>query len=224
MLYGPPGTGKTLLAKAVATESGLNFLSVKGPELFNKYVGESEKALQSIFNKARSVAPVVIFFDEIDAIGKQRGTDSSVGDRMLVQLLTELDGIQQLSNITVIAATNRPDILDSALIRPGRFDKLIYVAPPDHPARCQIFKINLAPLPCHVDMQLDACLSNLAAMTDGCTGAEIKAICQEASFNAIESNLPCLTIALLTQACLNNKTRLDPTTMQYYKQFKDNYE
>eukprot|EP00835_Amoeboradix_gromovi_P006626 NODE_819_length_3938_cov_0.505600.p1 type:complete len:662 gc:universal NODE_819_length_3938_cov_0.505600:2440-455(-) len=215
LLYGPPGTGKTLLAKAIATESGLNFLSVKGPELFNKYVGESEKALKSIFDKARSVAPVVIFFDEIDAIGKTRGSESGVGDRMLVQLLTELDGIQKLSKITVLAATNRPDTLDPALIRPGRFDKLIYVSPPDLEARISIFKINISKLPCS---QVD--VIELAKLSDGCTGAEIQAICQEAAFDAIEQDLTSITHSMLLKACKENKTRLDATTMEYYKRFQ----
>ena len=217
LLYGPPGTGKTLLAKAVATESSLNFLSVKGSELFNKYVGESEKALKGIFDKARSVAPVVIFFDEIDAIGKKRGSESGVGDRMLVQLLTELDGIQHLSQITVIAATNRPDTLDPALIRPGRFDKLIYVAPPDLAARKSIFSINCSNLPC--DKSVDT--EELANLSDGCTGAEIKAICQEAAFEAIESEMEFVTQKLLATACYKNKTRLDEDTMRYYKQFQE---
>ena len=215
LLYGPPGTGKTLMAKAVATESNFNFLSVKGPELFNKYVGESEKALQQIFVKARSVAPVVIFFDEIDAIGKKRSDASHVGDRMLIQLLVELDGIQHINHITVIAATNRPDVLDEALIRPGRFDQFIYVAPPDLQARVDIFTINCAKLPVTT---ID--YSKLAQLSEGCTGAEIKAICQEAAYYAIEHDLNSISQELLVQCCKDNKTRLDSKTMDYYTSFK----
>eukprot|EP00834_Sanchytrium_tribonematis_P005984 NODE_404_length_8016_cov_1.092965.p2 type:complete len:668 gc:universal NODE_404_length_8016_cov_1.092965:1635-3638(+) len=214
LLYGPPGTGKTLLAKAIATESRLNFLSVKGPELFQKYVGESEKALKAIFDKARTVAPVVIFFDEIDSIGKSRGLDSSLNDRMLVQFLTEMDAIQHANKVTVVAATNRPDILDAALIRPGRFDRLIYIAPPDKSARISIFKINLKGMPIsEIDFE------KLANISEGCTGAEIKAICQEAAFHAIENDLDQISNELLIETCLNNPTRLNSNTLRYYQQF-----
>ncbi|MET1101648.1 MAG: CDC48 family AAA ATPase, partial [Pyrodictiaceae archaeon] len=145
LLFGPPGTGKTLLAKAAATESGANFIAVRGPEILSKWVGESEKAIRQIFRRARQVAPTIIFFDEIDAIAPARGLrhdTSGVTDRIVNQLLTEMDGIEPLRNVVVIAATNRPDILDPALLRPGRFDRLIYVPPPDKDARLQILRIH----------------------------------------------------------------------------------
>ncbi|HHE75573.1 MAG TPA: AAA family ATPase, partial [Candidatus Aciduliprofundum boonei] len=145
LLYGPPGTGKTLLAKAVATESEANFISVKGPEFLSKWVGESEKAVREVFRKARQAAPSVIFIDEIDAVAPVRGRDlgSHVTERVVSQILTEMDGLEELHNVTVIAATNRPDILDPALLRPGRFDRLIYVPVPDKKAREEIFRIHL---------------------------------------------------------------------------------
>ncbi|PCN50067.1 AAA family ATPase [Candidatus Geothermarchaeota archaeon ex4572_27] len=180
LLYGPPGTGKTLLAKAVATESEANFISVKGPEVLSKWVGESERAIREIFRKARQVAPCVVFFDEIDAIAPARGMrygDSGVTERIVNQLLTELDGITTLKNVVVLAATNRPDMLDTALIRPGRFDRLIYVPPPDKQARLEIFKVHTRRMPLAEDVDLE----ELAARTEGYTGADIEAVCREAA-------------------------------------------
>ena len=183
LLYGPPGTGKTLLAKAVATESEANFISVKGPEFLSKWVGESEKAVRETFRKARQAAPCVIFFDEIDAIAPARGSigDSHVTERVISQILTELDGLEELRDVTVIAATNRPDIIDPALLRPGRFDRLIYIPPPDKEARKEIFKIHTKKKPLANDVSLD----ELAEKTDGYTGADIAALCNEAVMAAI---------------------------------------
>ena len=183
LLYGPPGTGKTLLAKAVATESQANFISVKGPEFLSKWVGESEKAVRETFRKARQAAPCIIFFDEIDAITPSRGAsaDSHVTERVISQLLTELDGLEELRDVTVIAASNRPDIIDPALIRPGRFDRLIYVPPPDEEARKEIFKIHTRKKPLAKDVNLN----KLAERTDGYTGADIAAVCNEAVMFAI---------------------------------------
>jgi transitional endoplasmic reticulum ATPase len=182
LLFGPPGTGKTLLAKAVATESGANFIAIRGPEVLSKWVGESEKAIRQIFRRARMVAPAVIFFDEIDSIAGIRGSDpSGVIDRIVNQLLTELDGIQPLRRVVVIAATNRPDLLDPALLRPGRFDKLIYVPPPDLKARIEIFKVHTRKLPLAEDVNLE----ELARRTDGYTGADIAAVCKEAAMLAL---------------------------------------
>ncbi len=183
LLYGPPGTGKTLLAKAVATESEANFISVKGPEFLSKWVGESEKAVRETFRKARQAAPCVIFFDEIDAIAPARGgfADSHVTERVISQILTELDGLEELRDVTVIAATNRPDIIDPALLRPGRFDRLIYIPPPDKEARKEIFKIHTRKKPLAEDVNID----ELAEKTEGYTGADIAAVCNEAVMAAI---------------------------------------
>ena len=183
LLYGPPGTGKTLLAKAVATESEANFISVKGPEFLSKWVGESEKAVRETFRKARQAAPCVIFLDEIDAIAPVRGTssDSGVTERVISQILTEMDGLEALHNVVVIAATNRPDIMDPALMRPGRFDRLVYVPPPDLQARKEILRIHTKGKPLEDDVDLD----KLAVRMDKYTGAEISAVCNEAVMLAI---------------------------------------
>ena len=183
LLYGPPGTGKTLLAKAVANESEANFISIKGPELLNKYVGESEKGVREIFAKARQNAPVVIFFDEIDSIATQRGKntgDSGVSERVVSQLLTEMNGLEELENVVVIATTNRPDLIDSALLRPGRFDFQVHIPMPDESARRTIFEIHTAEKP----MADDIDLGQLASKTEGYNGADIAAICREAASEA----------------------------------------
>ncbi|WEU40687.1 MAG: CDC48 family AAA ATPase [Candidatus Odinarchaeum yellowstonii] len=188
LLYGPPGTGKTLLAKAVATETEANFISVKGPEFLSKWVGESEKAVRETFRKARQAAPCIIFFDELDAVTPVRG--SSIGDahtteRIISQLLTELDGLEELKGVTVIAATNRPDIIDPALLRPGRFDRLIYIPLPDEATRKKIFEVHLKNKPLANNVNLD----ELAKETENFSGAEIAAVCNEAVINAIKEYL-----------------------------------
>ncbi len=188
LLYGPPGCGKTLLAKAVATESEANFISVKGPEIFSKWVGESEKAIREIFRKARMAAPCIIFFDEVDAIAPMRGYgygDSMVTERVITQLLAELDGIERLENVVVIGATNRPDILDPALLRPGRFDRLVYVPPPDFHARLEIFKIHTRNMPLAEDVNLE----ELARMTEGYAGSDIESLCREAALMALREDI-----------------------------------
>jgi transitional endoplasmic reticulum ATPase len=183
LLFGPPGTGKTMLAKAVATESGANFIAVRGPEILSKWVGESEKAIREIFRKARQAAPTVIFFDEIDAIAPMRGYahDSGVTERIVNQLLAEMDGIVPLNKVVVIAATNRPDILDPALLRPGRFDRLIYVPPPDKGARVEILKVHTRSVPLAEDVSLE----EIAEKTEGYTGADLEALVREATINAM---------------------------------------
>ena len=184
LLYGPPGCGKTLLAKAVATESEANFISVKGPEILSKWVGESEKAVRKIFRKARQAAPCVVFFDEIDAIAPARGYrygDSGVTDRIVNQLLTEMDGLVLLKGVVILAATNRPDILDPALLRPGRFDRILYVPAPDEKARYEIFKVHTR----HMPLSEDVDLHELARITEGYTGADIAAVCREAAMTAL---------------------------------------
>jgi transitional endoplasmic reticulum ATPase len=188
LLYGPPGTGKTLLAKAVAHESESNFISVKGPELLNKFVGESEKAVREVFRKARQASPCIIFFDEIDSVAPPRGSsvgDSHVTERVISQFLTEMDGLEELRNVVIIAATNRPDIIDSALLRPGRFDRLLFVPPPDLEARKQIFKIHTRKTPLADDVNLD----DLARKTDGYTGADIASLANTGVMLALREHI-----------------------------------
>ena len=183
LLYGPPGTGKTLMAKAVANESRSNFISIKGPELLNKYVGESEKGVREVFEKARSNAPTVVFFDEIDSIAGERGArmgDSGVGQRVVSQLLTELDGLEALEDVVVVATTNRPDLIDSALLRPGRLDRHVHVPVPDRDTRRAIFGVHTRNKPLADDVNLD----QLADETEGYVGADIEAVCREASMAA----------------------------------------
>lgn len=183
LLYGPPGTGKTLLAKAIATESEANFISIKGPELLSKYVGESERAIRETFRKARQAAPAIIFFDEIDSIVPVRGVsfDSGVTERVVSQILTELDGLEELKNVVVVAATNRPDMVDPALLRPGRFDRFIFIRPPDLKERAVIFNIHLRGKPLSPDVDIE----KLAQMTEGYVGADIEAVCREAAMLAL---------------------------------------
>jgi transitional endoplasmic reticulum ATPase len=184
LLYGPPGTGKTMLAKAVATESEANFISVKGPEFLSKWVGESEKAVRETFRKARQAAPCVIFMDEIDSIAPSRGggeADSHVTERVISQLLTEMDGLEGLQDVVVVAATNRIDMLDEALLRPGRFDRLVKVPQPDLEARKQILSIHTAKKPLADDVDLD----ELARRTEGFNGADLAAVTNEAVMSTI---------------------------------------
>lgn len=179
LLYGPPGTGKTLLAKAVATETEANFISVKGPEFFSKWVGESEKAVRETFRKAKQAAPCIVFFDEIDAIVPVRGSgfgDAKVTERIISQILTELDGLETLHDLVVIGATNRVDMIDPAILRPGRFDRMIYIPEPDYDARKEIFKIHTRGKPLSSNVKLD----KLSKDTEGFSGADIAAVCNEA--------------------------------------------
>src|ERR671916_1242852 len=189
LLYGPPGTGKTLIAKAAANESEANFISIKGPELLSKWVGESEKGVREVFRKARQAAPCIIFFDEVDAIAPRRGGsfggDSHVTERLISQLLTELDGLEILTNVIVIAATNRPDIIDPALLRPGRFDRLLYVPPPDRDSRLQIIKIHTKKKPLADDLNLE----QLADHMDGYTGADIASLSSAAVMLALREHV-----------------------------------
>jgi len=184
LLHGPPGCGKTLLAKAVASESEANFISVKGPELLSKWVGESEKGIREVFRKARQAAPAIIFFDEVDSIAPRRGLgygDSNVTERVLSQLLTELDGLEKLKDVVVIAATNRLDVLDPALLRPGRIDRLILVSAPDEGARLEILKIHTRSMPLDSDVDLE----ELAALTENYSGSDLESICREAGMLAL---------------------------------------
>ncbi|KAF7819152.1 Calmodulin-interacting protein 111 [Senna tora] len=221
LMFGPPGCSKTLMARAVASEAGLNFLAVKGPELFSKWVGESEKAVKVLFAKARANAPSIVFFDEIDGLAVTRGKESdgvSVSDRVMSQLLVELDGLHQRVNVTVIAATNRPDKIDPALLRPGRFDRLLYVGPPNERDREEIFRIHLHKIPCGSDVSI----KELASLTYGCTGADISLICREAAVAAIEESL---NASLITMKHLKTAIKqVQPTEIQSYQQLSAKFQ
>jgi transitional endoplasmic reticulum ATPase len=195
LLYGIPGTGKTLLAKAVANESDANFIAIKGPELLSKWVGESEKGVREVFRKARQTAPTVIFFDEIDSIASNRGAeagDSGVTKRVVNQLLTEMDGLEELDDVAIIAATNRPDILDPGLVRPGRFDRHIKVDTPDEESRLAIFKVHTKDMPLAEDVKL----SRLAKNTEGYVGADIEAVCREAAMLTLREDINSETVSM----------------------------
>jgi transitional endoplasmic reticulum ATPase len=185
LLYGPPGTGKTMIAKAVATNSEANFISIKGPELLSKWVGESEKGIREVFRKARQASPCVVFFDEIDSVAPRRSTgegDSHVGQRIVSQLLTEMDGLEDLRGVVVIGATNRPDIIDEALLRPGRFDRLLEIPLPDNDAIKEILKIHMVKKP--IDSSVD--LDKLVGLTKGYSGADIASLVNAAAMSAIK--------------------------------------
>jgi transitional endoplasmic reticulum ATPase len=185
LLYGPPGTGKTLLARAIATESQANFISIKGPQLISHWVGESERGIRKVFKRARQSSPVIVFFDEIDSIAPIRGTSgSSVTEKMLLQLLTELDGIEQMKDVVFIAATNRPDILDTSLLRPGRIDKIIKVGAPNKKTREAIFEVHTKNVPFEEDVKI----SHLAEITEGYSGADIEGLVREAVLIRLEKN------------------------------------
>jgi transitional endoplasmic reticulum ATPase len=184
LLTGPPGCGKTLLAKAIANESRVNFISVKGPALLSKYVGESERGMRDMFRKAKQAAPCIIFFDEIDALVPARhagGSDAHVAERVLSQFLTELDGVEELKGVLVLGATNRPDMLDPAVLRPGRFDEIIDIALPDRESRRLIFEVHLRNKP----LAPGVSAGSLAAGTEGFSGADIQGVCTKAALRAV---------------------------------------
>ena len=185
LLSGPPGCGKTLIAKALASETEVNFIAVKGPELMSMYVGESERGVREVFHKARQAAPCIVFFDEIDALASTRASgghqDAGVGGRVLSQLLTELDGIEELKGVLVLAATNRRDLLDPALLRPGRFDLQIELPLPDRAAREKIFQVHMRDRP----ITADVTAAWLAQQTHGFSGAEIEAVCRRAMMGVL---------------------------------------
>jgi len=217
LIYGPPGTGKTLLAKAVANESESNFIAVKGPELLSKWVGESEKGVREVFRKARQTAPTVIFFDEIDALASTRAggsTDSGVTQRVVNQLLTEIDGMEELQDVAVIAATNRADILDPALVRPGRFDRHVKIEEPDEKGRLEIFKVHTAKMPLADDVDLQ----RLAKNTEGYVGSDIEAVSREAVMLALRDNLQAdkITMKNFRDAMKKIKTEEKVELIQYH--------
>jgi transitional endoplasmic reticulum ATPase len=220
LLYGPPGCGKTLLARAVATESEANFISIKGPEVFSKWVGESEKAIREVFRKARMAAPAVIFFDEMDSLTPRRGlgfSDSGVSERVISQLLTEMDGIVTLQDIVVIAATNRPDMVDPAVLRPGRFDRLIYVPEPDEKSRLQIFKIYTKDMPLTKDVDVN----QLSIMTKYYSGADIESLCREAAMHALRRDVKAREVTMkdFQDAMKELGPSVTPDMEKWYKSF-----
>ena len=217
LIYGPPGTGKTLLAKAVANESKANFIAVKGPELLSKWVGESEKGVREVFRKARQTAPTVIFFDEIDSIASARSgasSDSGVTQRVVNQLLTEIDGLEELQDVAVIAATNRVDIMDPALLRPGRFDRHVKVDDPDEEARLAIFKVHTKDMPLADDVDLDY----LAKSTEKYVGADIEAVCREAVMLTLRDDLKAEQVKMkyFKKAMKKVKTEENVDMVQYH--------
>ncbi len=219
LLYGPPGVGKTLLAKAAATESQANFISVKGPEVMSKWVGESEKAVRVIFKKARQASPAIVFIDEIDAIAPRRGlqTSSGVTERIVNQLLTSIDGLESLERVLVLAATNRPDILDEALLRTGRFDRLVYVEPPNVAGRLEILKVHTKRMPLE-----DVSLLEIAQRTEGFVGSDLATLCREAGLVAIRENVKAskVTMAHFDEALRLAHASLSPETLKFYEEFQ----
>ncbi|MEM4064965.1 MAG: CDC48 family AAA ATPase [Candidatus Micrarchaeaceae archaeon] len=220
LLVGAPGVGKTLLAKAVATEREANFISIKGPELLSKYVGESEKATREVFRKAKQAAPCIIFIDEIDSIAPARGgdtEDSLVSERVVDTLLTEMDGLQELKNVIVLAATNKPELLDPALLRPGRFDKIIEIPMPDEETRLAILKVHTK----HMPLSKDVNLEELAKLTDNYTGAELENLCREAGLYAIKENKDMVDKAYFMRALNEIRPAIPKELADKIKQFKE---
>jgi transitional endoplasmic reticulum ATPase len=216
LLFGAPGTGKTLIAKAIATESKVNFISIKGPEIMSKWVGESEKAVRMIFKKAKQVSPSIVFLDEIDAIAPKRGShfDSGATERVVNQLLTSMDGLEDMEGVFVIAATNRPDIVDAALLRPGRFDKLLLIPVPDEASRLRILQVHTKNMPLDkVDLE------GLAKKLDGFVGADIENLCREAGLAALRKNKTAtkVTSAHFEEALANVKPSTTPDTQKSYE-------
>jgi transitional endoplasmic reticulum ATPase len=220
LLYGPPGCGKTLLARAVATESEANFITIKGPEVFSKWVGESEKAIREVFRKARMAAPAVVFLDEIDSLTPRRGmgmSDSGVSERVISQLLTEMDGIVTLQDIVVIAATNRPDMVDQAVMRPGRFDRLIYVPEPDDKSRLNIFKIYTKGMPLGKDVDIN----QLSMITKYYSGADIESLCREAAMHSLRRDVNSREVVMkdFQDAMKEMGPSITPDMEKWYKSF-----
>ncbi|KAL6299444.1 AAA family ATPase [Sparassis latifolia] len=221
LLYGPPGCSKTLLVRACATESGVNFLAVKGPELLNKFVGESERAVREIFRKARAASPSIIFFDEIDALASSRSSSDASGgahEGVLTSLLNEMDGVQELVGVTIVAATNRPEIIDSALMRPGRLDRILYVGPPDQQGREEILRIRIRKMSVEPDLDLQA----MAQMTEGYSGAEITALCQEAALTMMKKdiNTPYVPYEAFVSAARAIKRQITPDVVAKYERWR----
>ncbi|MFH1823551.1 MAG: CDC48 family AAA ATPase [archaeon] len=223
LLYGPPGTGKTLLARAIANESEANFIQVKGPELLSKWVGESEKGVRKIFERARQVAPCIIFFDEIDSLAGRRGESmgSKVNESVLNQLLAEMDGLEEMNDVIVLAATNRPDMLDSALLRPGRFDRILSIPVPDKAGRLEIFKVHTKKMPLTKDIKLNI----YAEKTIGYSGADIEAVCREAGMLALREDINTIIIKKkhFDEAMKKIGPSVSESDVKRYKEIETNY-
>jgi transitional endoplasmic reticulum ATPase len=224
LLYGPPGTGKTMLAKAVANESKANFILVNGPELMSKWVGESEKAVRKIFEKARQTSPSIIFFDEIDSLVPKRGAfqdSSGVAEKVVNQLLTEMNGLQEMKDVVVIGATNRPDLLDSALLRPGRFDRIVLVSIPDAKSRKEVFKLHTRKMPLNKDVKLD----ELVPKTEGYVGADIESVCREAAMLALRDDMTARDVKMkyFLEALKKVKPSASKDIEEMYKQFNEQF-
>ncbi len=224
LLYGPPGTGKTLLAKAVATETNANFISIRGPQLLSKWVGESEKAIREVFRKAAQVSPAVIFFDELDALAPNRGYEfgSNVSQRVVNQLLTELDGLEELTDVVVIGATNRPDMIDPALVRSGRFDRLVMVEEPGLEGRKEIFKIHTQDMP----LASEVGLTELAEITEGYVGSDIASIAREAAIEALreDTNSNEVEMRHFRKALDSVRPTMTPDLLEYYHSIQDEFK
>ncbi len=224
LLYGPPGTGKTLMAKAVANESEANFISVRGPQLLSKWVGESEKAIRQTFRKARQVSPCIIFFDELDALAPSRGQDmgNNVSERVVNQLLTELDGLEEMGDVMVIGATNRPDMIDPALIRSGRFDRLVLIGEPDEEGREEILKIHTKESP----LAPDVSLREIAEITDGYVGSDLESIAREAAIEALREDSDAAEIEMrhFRKAMESVRPTITDDLMDYYEQMEDRFK
>ncbi|MFX1259238.1 MAG: AAA family ATPase, partial [Promethearchaeota archaeon] len=221
LLYGPPGCGKTLLARAVATESKANFISIKGPELLSKWVGESEKAIREVFRKAKMAAPCIIFFDEFDSIAPSRGrhtSDSGVSEKVLSQFLTELDGLESMKDIVVIAASNRPDILDPALLRPGRIDRILLVPPPNDKGRLEILRIFTKNMPLASNLKIEE-INDL--IDDGFSGADIETMCREAAMIALRENIRARKVSIehFREARRDIHPTITPELVKWYEEF-----
>jgi transitional endoplasmic reticulum ATPase len=222
LLYGPPGTGKTMIAQAIANETNANFISIRGPQMLSKWVGESEKAIREIFRKARQVSPAIIFFDELDSIAPMRGMDdgSRVTERVVNQLLAELDGLEALKDVVVIAATNRPDILDPALLRSGRFDRLLMIGAPDKLGRHEILKIHTALIPNCEDVNLE----ELAELTEGYVGSDLDALCREAVMLAMRENLDKVEMNHYRSALKKVRPSIEESMISYYERISERFK